>query len=608
MTNEQGNFDWRAQEAQFSLVPLSDFYDSSSICRGIATVLHENGLAESAAWELVADVCSLALDGSKTMVPFSPVAVLDNKRSFDVQDLTPDDLALLSSIVSQVTRIDIAARIHDVLWIRRQGNGIEHALAALDHFAQIPLDKAGYRIGLVASWERAVTLARSLGRATSARAQELETYLSQELRTLAAEGDVLALMLSRMMVTQRIAQSQAHAFAVIFEGRATAEQAMGPAAGLQFLECARDWYQVAKLSDRADDMTIALGEAAVDEAVERANGGNPSFMAAAHHLEIAIQQYRRTSHNFRQKRDLEPRLTEIRRLHREYSQRATEEFELIEGRSFDLTEISKAAEASVSGKELLPALLSFITIAPIPSAKQLSDIQRERLAQGSLADLFGRSIVTNGGRIAYKVPPLADHSEEQVVASRVISSHQMFIGGLVQGAIAPALRALSEEHCISKELLYELSLQSPAVPPGREPIFAKGLAAGFEWDFVTSSHLLIPQIENFVRYHLKSWGVATTSIGPDGTESEKTFAPLLDLAKENGVIDEDIELALRATLVDPRGANLRNDLLHGLSEPAAANGAAGIYVWWLVLYLVLAPFWTRSKDEPGMKAPADGGM
>ncbi|GGJ22732.1 hypothetical protein GCM10010052_19760 [Paenarthrobacter histidinolovorans] len=442
-----------------------------------------------------------------------------------------------------------------------------------------------------------MTLARSLGKTTFETAQDLEAQLSHMLSSLTAEGDILALMLSRMMMRQRIALTEASDFADLMAVRGQSEPAKGPVGGLQFLECARDWYQTAGLSDRADDMSIALAEAAVAEGIERASGASSSHMVAAHHLEKAIQQYRRTSHGYRKERALESRLADIRTLHRDYSQRATEEFELIEGRSFDLTEIAEAAEASVKGKEALPALLNFIAVAPIPSAEQLTEMHRERLAQGSIADLFGRSIITNGGRVAYKVPALAEDSKEHVIASHVVTSHQMYIGGLVQGAIAPALRALSQEHSITKEVLYELCTQSPAVPPGRETIFAMGLAAGFEWDFITSSYLVIPQIENFFRFHLKSQGIITTSLDQDGTETEKTLSPLLDLAKDCQLIDADIELAFRATLVDPRGSNLRNDLLHGLSEPHTANGAAGIYIWWLVLYIVLVPFWTRSSGE-----------
>jgi hypothetical protein len=227
-----------------------------------------------------------------------------------------------------------------------------------------------------------VTLARSLGKATFEIAQDLEAQLSRRLRSLTVEGDILALMLSKMMMRLRIAVTEASDFADLMEAQGRAERAKGPLGRLQFLECARDWYQTARLPDRADDMSIALGEAAVAEGIERASGNSSSYMVAAHHLENAIQQYRRTSHSYRKERGLESRLADIRRLHRDYSQRATEEFELLEGGPFDLTEIAEAAEASVKGKEALPALLSFIAVAPIPSAEQLTEMHRERLAEG----------------------------------------------------------------------------------------------------------------------------------------------------------------------------------------------------------------------------------
>lgn len=605
LANKQDGFAWGAQEARFSGGALADFYDVSMTCRAVVGALEKDAAAESGTWKLLADVCSLIIVGSKTNAPFAPLAVVDTRRSFAIEDLSADDLNLLSSIVDQITRVDLAARVHDVLWARRHGSGIAHAVAALDLYAQIPIESSEYEPGLVDVWERAAMLARSLGKATSEKAKQIEAYLSERLMKLALEGGALAIMLSRMMVKHRIGSSRAEEFANTLANCGEVEPTTGLVGGLQFLECAREWYQIAGISTRADDITIKLAEAAVAEGGERAGGDNPSFMVAAYHLESAIQLYRGTSHKYREERGLEARLAEIRGLHREYSLRATEEFELIESGSIDLSDIARAAEASVQGKDTMSALMGLISVAPIPSVQQLADLQKERVARGSIADIFGRSIITNGGRVAYKVPALATSSEEHVVASHVVTSHQMFIGSLVQGAIAPALRSISEEHWIRKELLDELARRSPAVPPGREAIFALGLAAGFDWDFVTSSHLLIPQIENLIRFHLKSREVVTTSIDPDGTEAEKTFGPLLDLAREHGVFDEDIEFAFRATLVDPRGSNLRNDLLHGLCDPGTANGAAGVYIWWLTLYLVLVPFWTRSR-RPSDDAGATG--
>lgn len=600
--NQQDSFVWCAQEDRFSGVALADYYGVAVACRSIARAVEEDRGTESAAWNLLADVCSLIIDGSKTNTPFGPAAVTDRGRSFDVEDLSDDDLTVLSSVVDQITRFDLAARLHDVLWVRRHGSGIAHALAALDLYAQIPIESGKYEPGLVDVWERAMTLARSLGKTTSDNAKQIETYLAGKLKELALEGGVLAIMLSRMMVKHRIGLSQAEELANTMADGGGAGPKAGLAGGLQFLECAREWYQIARIPIRADDMAIMLAEAAVTEAGERAMGEKPSFMVAAYHLESAIQLFRATSHKYREERGLDVRLSEIRGLHREYSLRATEEFELIESGPIDLSDIARAAEANVKGKDTMSALMGLISLPVIPSVQQLAELHKERVAKGSIADIFGRSIITNGGRVAYKIPALATHSEEHVVASHVVTGHQMLVGSLVQGAIAPALRSISEEHWIRKELLFELARRSPAVPPGREATFALGLAAGFDWDFVTSSHLLIPQIENLIRFHLKSREVVTTSIDPDGTEAEKTLAPLLDLAREHGVFDPDIEFAFRATLVDPRGANLRNDLLHGLCDPSTANGAAGLYIWWLTLYLVLVPFWTRSRrraDDAG---------
>ena len=41
---------------------------------------------------------------------------------------------------------------------------------------------------------------------------------------------------------------------------------------------------------------------------------------------------------------------------------------------------------------------------------------------------------------------------------------------------------------------------SKFIPKEREYIFAKGLYAGFQNDFILSSHLLIPQIENSLKF------------------------------------------------------------------------------------------------------------
>ncbi len=55
---------------------------------------------------------------------------------------------------------------------------------------------------------------------------------------------------------------------------------------------------------------------------------------------------------------------------------------------------------------------------------------------------------------------------------------------------------------LSKELLSELilSTHSSFVPEGREVFFIDGIYNGFENNFLFSSHILIPQIENSLKH------------------------------------------------------------------------------------------------------------
>lgn len=294
LANNQDSFAWGAQEARFSGVALADYYDVSMTCRAVVGALQEDAAAETSTWKLLADVCSLIIVGSRTNAPFAPLAVVDTRRSFAVEDLSADDLNLLSSVVDQITRVDLAARVHDVLWARRHGSGILHAVAALDLYAQIPIESSEYEPGVVDVWERAAILARSLGKAASEQAKQIEAYLSERLMKLALEGRVLAIMLSRMMAKHRIGSSRAEEFADTLAKCGDVEPTTGLVGGLQFLESAREWYQIAGIATRADDMTIELAEAAVTEGGGRAGGDNPSFMVAAYHLESAIQLYRNT--------------------------------------------------------------------------------------------------------------------------------------------------------------------------------------------------------------------------------------------------------------------------------------------------------------------------
>jgi hypothetical protein len=115
--------------------------------------------------------------------------------------------------------------------------------------------------------------------------------------------------------------------------------------------------------------------------------------------------------------------------------------------------------------------------------------------------------------------PSGDSSDDEtVIRSEMVRDYGILISIVVQGDIWPALEVMHMEHRLRESDFVSLAMQSPIVPRGRERLFGKALFAGYDRDFVTALHLLVPQIEHMVRFHLKAAGAKTTNLDINGIE------------------------------------------------------------------------------------------
>ncbi|WP_413171360.1 hypothetical protein [Anabaena azotica] len=116
----------------------------------------------------------------------------------------------------------------------------------------------------------------------------------------------------------------------------------------------------------------------------------------------------------------------------------------------------------------------------------------------------------------------------------------------------------SEENKIKETDLLPLVVNNPFVPLGREKLFIKGLYAGLIGDFVTSTHILIPQIENSVRYLLSNRGAITSGIDNknNGIQQEDNLNATLFSSKYpqiTSIFDEDTLFDLQGLLIEKSG-------------------------------------------------------
>ncbi len=193
-------------------------------------------------------------------------------------------------------------------------------------------------------------------------------------------------------------------------------------------------------------------------------------------------------------------------------------------------------------------------------------------------------------------------AEESSLWAETVKHYVMELGIVVQGDIWPALEIVRLEHRIRERDFVMLARQSPLIPSGREQIVGKALYAGFDNDFITALHILVPQLEHLVRCHLKQSGVQTTNLDKNGIENENGLSTLMDSDAVKVIFGEDMAFEIKVLFCDPFGPNLRNELAHGLIGVDQAQSTYSIYAWWLMLKIVFNTFWNARHRQPGTES------
>jgi hypothetical protein len=369
------------------------------------------------------------------------------------------------------------------------------------------------------------------------------------------------------------------------------------------------WAAKARWDYARNDLAAArashaqTAESLVKEAELDLTKAEPSYWRAAYLVRQAVGVLDKLQPESR------PRVEELRRLLAELAAKeAAEPREPLE--PIDISEVVGAARKRVQGKQLPNALLALALITRVPEKAHYEAQLRQAMERGFLQFHFPMVVAGPRGTLVAAHPGVDpnDPDTDPLLAEMVIqvSTHYE----VAARCIDFARETIRMEHDIREHHFDQLAHASSFVPPGREIIFARGLQAGMQGDFVTATHLLVPQLEHCIRSILKQRGENTLIINRKELDEERDLDRLLRLAKTIEVFGEDLCFTLRALLLHRFGPNLRNLLAHGLLEPEAASSAPGIYTWWLTLHLCYAPLLARpaaapppTEREPGTPAP-----
>lgn len=546
------------------------------------------------AFAVLGGITSMALKAYSREEPFTPLLVFNTGRSAILEDFTDNHLDSLGEVVAEASDPELRARIADVIWCRKR----DYRMARLAVSSYL---ESAENLRADDDWltelervERAIALMAELG-----RPEELFSKVAEYAEEAVREYEDVRFDRPRarfMELLQKYRVGDAEKYAPLAEeGAAKAEANGWWAEARHFWKIAARWREMTGDSAGKRNALVRSAETYVREADEELSKESTSYITVCSHLERAVEGLRRAGKT----RD---RVTELHERLLEYQARTRDEMAAFT-HEMDLSKPAEQAREHVKGKPFGEAILALISGCSPPNKAYLRQ-QAEETSKDSLWALVERGIVDERGKVVARKPStFSDDPEEveRVLRAEMLSQANDYRQTYAIAFVHPALRQINLEHDVRTRDMLTLLADNPFVPEGRERIYARGLLAGFQGDFLTAAHLLVPQLENSIRHVLSESGVIVSKLDDSGVQEEKNLGELLYEPRLEEIFGEDLVFDLQGLLVERFGTNLRNKMSHGLMSQGEFSSFPVLYLWWLVLricfiYLVMSSSPVESGD------------
>ncbi len=538
-------------------------------------------------YTLIASACSMKLVANNNECIFKPYMIIEERRSAIPSDFSNEEKTFFSDCIAEIKNYWVKARFADILWVANRPRDYNNAKIAAENYLQIFERSTIWSDETRKILQRAVQLYK--GVSNSKGIDQIEELLANNLAEISVTNAKRCLDLSEIIkesIPKRNLLSIAARKCAIL--------------GDEFFENgntfnARAFYsKSSELHKQLNDMdefalmTIKAARCYELDAKRSILNESQGYLVAAHFYEYALQTYRGVPNKFRKRNQIDEKIDELQVLLREAGEYGLNEMALVSSPPMDISDIVQSAKNAVTGKDIIDALFQFVLLSPTPDLKVLRENVIQSINESPINKLFGSSSLADDGRVIAKRPVLgaSQEADETVIFMEMTQNYILNVDFSVKGLILPALNEIRNEHTMSETDFRAIVYSSPFVPSDRTDIVALGLYHGFCGDFASSIHILAPQIENIVRYHLRMRNEKTSKIDDNGIETENSMSTLMKNDKISQIFGEGLAFELKCLFTEAHGANLRNQSAHGLMTYEDCNSSSSIYSWWLILKVI----------------------
>ncbi len=200
----------------------------------------------------------------------------------------------------------------------------------------------------------------------------------------------------------------------------------------------------------------------------------------------------------------------------------------------DISDLVDHARKSVAELTLGQALAEFANLARSPQPQKLREDVEKQAAESPLSSIIPMTIHDDEGKVVSKSPGLAlgEEKDDTAVRHLIARNESMRRQIAVSGKFEPVRRLIMSEHPLDQSHFGPIVAMSPFVPADRTDLYALGFARYVNGDFISALHILVPQLENSLRYVLKQAGVDASRIQNDMTQENRTLPIMLDKDRE----------------------------------------------------------------------------
>lgn len=542
---------------------------------------------------LLESATSMKLKPSSRTEPFVPTISNPNSRSSSIDDFSDGHLDAFSEMVHSISNPEIRARVADILWVKKR-DFLMAELAIKSYLeSAIILEDPNSRIKCVERIERAFRLGASLGR----NAGQIDPVILHIENVIERYNNKEPKYLSNQLMDLLLEQKKGDGgkYSRCCENLAKQAELDGDWHRARiYLETKARWHVQDKDEINARDSRVQAAETYVRQAEAALENDQPSYMLASAHLQHAIEAYRKIS-------DMGERVKDIQSVLLEYQEKSIQELNE-NSTEIKLDDYAKEAIARVKGKTLHDAIIELALIASTPSVNNLREEVQALVDKFPVQHIIPTVGIDEIGKVTGRMPDIhSDNPDEVEEAYRAkmfkhsLYHHTIFALGIIE----PARHQINLEHNVKLSDFISIVSNNPLIPAGRELIYAQGLNAGMEGNFLVAIHLLIPQLEKSIRYILTQHGVITSGMDSKGIQDEHSLNTTLYLPKMQEIFGEDITFDLQGLLVERFGDNLRNRMAHGLMSYDEFNSVQTIYLWGLILRICCLPIIMQIQNKEG---------